>query len=109
MNLEGAAVVINLDVQCDKDRCVHVHLVGEAILAGPEAEAIRPPNFSPITSTDVTSLDSFCKFLATVTQGAANDTTVDVVGFDPDLVKIPALLDAKEPVSNPISVTLSQS
>ena len=101
------ALVLNIDVQWAGGRVVHVHCVGETYL--PERgdhDAAAPVR---LDFGDVGSLDSFREFLTEATRIAPDQGTVEVLGFEPDVVKIFAVLSIEGPAPDPIIVKLART
>lgn len=99
------ALVLNIDVQWAGGRLVHVHCVGEPVV--PEW-AYVPTSPVPLDTGDVGSLDALREFLTEATRIAPDQGTVEVLGFEPDVLKILAVLAIEGPPPDPIVVRLTQ-
>jgi hypothetical protein len=101
------ALELNIDVQWADGRLVHVHCVGEPIVA--ERRTYVGLASAWLDSGDVSSLDVFHEFLTEATRIAPDGGLVEVLGYVPEVFRILQLLTIEGPPPDPVKITLVKS
>ncbi|MER7582387.1 hypothetical protein [Kitasatospora sp. NPDC097691] len=97
-------LTLNLEVRWPKGRRVLVRCRGIPLVAVRADEVIV--GSSAMENQDVVSLDAFHQYLKAATQSAPDAAVVEVVGFQPTLLRLLDLLDIEGPPPDPITVEL---